>query len=1538
MKRFLLSILFFVGIVNLGLGQDFIAVQDGDWNDGATWGNTSPGTEGVDWPGSGDDVAVDGFSIALPRNQNFSCNTLFFQFNIADQLTIKGGRGALPTLTIEEAIIADDGFPNFIPTAPNTQLFNSNIDFTFTGEKLTGFSGINTILGPWSTNCEFGEVIISQLGAESVKLEEILPIGNSIEVTTGLFEIRSGGTAAGVGASAEFNLNAGTTLTVNGNINGDGSNTSVFNTINLLGDVTTGTSGYINADNITLGSGSTFTINFNGANQTQGWWYQTTGPTGTFDLDPTSVVIYNASTNQNVAAIEYGYLRLRSPSGTSTKTLQSSGNLLVQNLMRLNSANVTFDTSPNPNPVILEGNLQNIGNWSPSQRVIFSGTTAQSINGSNEITFAGGIRVSNTLGLTLNNIGVDIDNELDIDPSCSFDPSDQVVTMSGNFRVDGDLIAGTSPGRFLFDGTTEFLGSGNNAFYNLDIDASGTLIASSGAISVERNWTNNGVFDNNLGTVVFANTDPVSVSGSSTTSFYDLSLEGGTVNINGTVDLENVMSFVGSPTVDFDGSGSGVFTLLSSETRDAAIANVGTATLDGNMNIQRAIYTVGGDGRGYHIMGFPVSGLTVAEIQDEMSVTGPFTGASTCPTSNCTYSIYAFDENAAGNGVFDDGYSGFPSSNNGESFTNGEGYYIFNYSGEPASGIIEGSGSVFSGDFSTTLSRTGASSGSGWHMVSNPYPAPTDWSQWDRSNIEGGSAYLYNPSSGSYELLDGSVQQLIPQGQGFFVRALSNGVSLSATEATKVTGTTPTYYRTLPQERFEIILKTPDYDDKTIVSFNQEATDNYEPKYDAIRLLNTYETLSTLTADEEMVKLNRLAPVTNSENCSRVIKLNLEQMVVGDDYSLDFNEINTINTQELILKDNFLNTESQITDDFIYNFQVTNEAASKGFERFEIVLNSNQPNQISTVSSDVCPQQNASILLQNTESFVNYLVTDGNEVIANVEGTGSDANVEITQDLLHSSINEFMIQAYVSGCDTTTVGSAQVQVYEELLLNQEVNGSSICSGDNEAAFSLDTQTGASYYILDGQDTIQTVEGTGSVFDGMISIKDLNSGLNEFVVAAEKDECQSGTIEQTLDIIYQDLVIDKELTFETNATCFDNSASIDFTGQADVTYNVYKSGNLLSSLVSDGTQQSILIDKTNLVVGKNEFTIEATYGSCAEYEFTDKVIINVEEQIIDELAITNANSCGTSSASVVINNAQEGKIYNLKSGEETVVSKMANQDGELAIEVPAVNLIEGLNQFNILIEGQNCASLTANQLVEVNYVESAIIDSIEDYTICLNDSLSIDLSANVDILNFQLYLGEELVKEESGTRLTIAPQETATYTLTGTTAEACEVNSINFTVEVTDLSKPGILVSDNVLESSIKGDRYQWYLDGEKLAEETNKLIVVSETGNYTVEVTKGNCSSISDVFTFDQEILKTNELLENSVNFYPNPVSEKMFVEISNINSVNITIFTLEGKFIDSFKLNESQTEIDMAMYSKGTYLIQFESEKGSFTKRLIKQ
>ncbi|MCB0456941.1 MAG: T9SS type A sorting domain-containing protein [Flavobacteriaceae bacterium] len=76
-------------------------------------------------------------------------------------------------------------------------------------------------------------------------------------------------------------------------------------------------------------------------------------------------------------------------------------------------------------------------------------------------------------------------------------------------------------------------------------------------------------------------------------------------------------------------------------------------------------------------------------------------------------------------------------------------------------------------------------------------------------------------------------------------------------------------------------------------------------------------------------------------------------------------------------------------------------------------------------------------------------------------------------------------------------------------------------------------------------------------------------------------------------------------------------------------------------------------------------------------------------------------------------------------------------------------------------------------------------------------------------------------------------------------------------------------------------------------------------------------------------------VIENSVKFIPNPVSEKLMVNISeNIQLNNVIIYSIEGK-----KLSEtSERIIDFSKFSEGVYFINVETNNGTVTKKIVKQ
>ncbi len=118
--------------------------------------------------------------------------------------------------------------------------------------------------------------------------------------------------------------------------------------------------------------------------------------------------------------------------------------------------------------------------------------------------------------------------------------SGATVTMGGAyaFNLHGNIINNGSfvpaNSTFSFKSSGAVTGSSTTSFHHLIIDALQTLTASSATMNVTGNWTNNGSFVNNNGTVVFLGTTSQEIKGNNT--FNNLTIN----NTSGVVGKNNI--------------------------------------------------------------------------------------------------------------------------------------------------------------------------------------------------------------------------------------------------------------------------------------------------------------------------------------------------------------------------------------------------------------------------------------------------------------------------------------------------------------------------------------------------------------------------------------------------------------------------------------------------------------------------------------------------------------------------------------------------------------------------------------------------------------------------------------------------------------------------------------------------------------------------------------------------------------------------------------------------------------------------------------
>lgn len=365
-------------------------------------------------------------------------------------------------------------------------------------------SGANTYSG--GTTLSAGQINInhaSALGSGGLTISGAGTIDNTSGSAITLSSNPAIALDAGLtfGGSNALNLGAGTIT-----MGGDRTITTSGSTLTLGGALSAPNFSLTKAGAGTLAFGSN-AINFNSITISSGSFTSTSGTlsiagslsnSGTFNAN-NGTVLYNGTSGQSVAVLTYHHLSL---SGSNTKTL--AGNIALGGNLT-NGAGTTFSAGSN--------NISLAGNWSNSGS-FDRGTSSVTFNGSGaEQTISG----TNTFhNLTINR------------------------ASGGNVSALGSTLAVTGLARIqsgTFKSATQY--------NDVQIDNGGTLeCAQNGSIEVSGDWTNNGTFTHNLGTVTFNGTGAQTVSGTTETTFYNLTINNtaGGITLASNITAENTLT------------------------------------------------------------------------------------------------------------------------------------------------------------------------------------------------------------------------------------------------------------------------------------------------------------------------------------------------------------------------------------------------------------------------------------------------------------------------------------------------------------------------------------------------------------------------------------------------------------------------------------------------------------------------------------------------------------------------------------------------------------------------------------------------------------------------------------------------------------------------------------------------------------------------------------------------------------------------------------------------------------------------------------
>ena len=159
------------------------------------------------------------------------------------------------------------------------------------------------------------------------------------------------------------------------------------------------------------------------------------------------------------------------------------------------------------------------------------------------------------------------------------------------------------------------------------------------------------------------------------------------------------------------------------------------------------------------------------------------------------------------------------------------------------------------------------------------------------------------------------------------------------------------------------------------------------------------------------------------------------------------------------------------------------------------------------------------------------------------------------------------------------------------------------------------------------------------------------------------------------------------------------------------------------------------------------------------------------------------------------------------------------------------------------------------------------------------------------------------------------------------------------------TKAGLVNVDNsvsqngpILTASQSGVSYQWIncKTGSPIAGATNQSYTATFRGSFAVEITSGSCTETSDCFAVSS--LNVNDFESSNIYVYPNPVSEKLNLEIPDLSKGEIEIYNLFGQKVLDNIITTGSEQINVKYLENGLYFIRIKMDNKTLNLKLLKK
>jgi hypothetical protein len=387
----------------------------------------------------------------------------------------------------------------------------------------------------------------------------------------------------------------------------------------------------------------------------------------------------------------------------------------------------------------------------------------------------------------------------------------------------------------------------------------------------------------------------------------------------------------------------------------------------------------------------------------------------------------------------------------------------------------------------------------------------------------------------------------------------------------------------------------------------------------------------------------------------------------------------------------------------------------------------------------------------------------------------------------------------------------------------------------------------------------------------------------------------------------------ELNFSDLST-FSNTPLVSlldgFTGQAiAITDNMKYNFSVTSDVNSSGNRFSIIVEQPAL-----------------------NLLINA--QGADKI-------CIDSPYTIALATSETGVKY-FASIDGNTVSEPANGNGsELILNVPSDKLGLGENTLTLYAQRTGCTALPLSSVINVTVDRIYEVLSVTDGLSCQagQSTLKADgAPANGKYRWYQSINSSELISETSnGEFITPVLDKTKSYYVSVVNAAGCEGNRHEVKAVVEQFENAEITETSYGVLTSSHSSGNRWYYNNELISGAIGQSITVAESGLYRVEVVIGACKS-TDEFEFVVTGIEADKIQARA---YPNPVVDKLIVQVTGLGVSSIEIISNSGIPVGRIqvKKNTNDVEIDFADKPAGLYLVKLNSDRSAVsTFKIIKK